>query len=223
MAMALKTLPFQSQQTYSTGLAPGPITITDLNQDGKLDIVASTSGNSLSVLAGNGDGTFAAAVSYGAGLAAGRVVTGDLNGDGRADVVVGDSGFNIAISTLLNTNPGGTQSSTTVAIDVQSGTTLTGTAGADTIVGNTASQTMTGNGGADTFVFVPNLGHDTITDFTPGADIIQFATAMFANQQEILDAIQNDVGPAVITVDASNDITLNVTKAQLSAADFRLV
>ena len=42
----------------------------------------------VSVLSGNGDGTFQAAVSYGAGTNPTSVVLSDFNGDGKADLAV---------------------------------------------------------------------------------------------------------------------------------------
>jgi hypothetical protein len=47
----------------------------------------------------------------------------------------------------------------------------------DRIAGNEAANTLTGNGGADTFVFASNWGNDTITDFTPGEDLLDFSAA----------------------------------------------
>ena len=67
-------------------------TIADLNGDGKADLAVG-SGNSVSVLLGNGDGTFAAAVSYGSGGTEVRsVAAGDVNGDGKRDIVLGNGG-----------------------------------------------------------------------------------------------------------------------------------
>ncbi|MBA3915376.1 MAG: VCBS repeat-containing protein [Acidobacteriales bacterium] len=57
---------------------------TDLNGDGKRDIVAGQL-NGLNVLLGNGDGTFQAAVLYGAGEIQ-SVAAADFNGDGRMDL-----------------------------------------------------------------------------------------------------------------------------------------
>ena len=99
-----------------------------------------------------------------------------------------------------------------------------GSTASDTIVSTTASETLIGNGGADDLVFAPGYGLDTITDFTPGVDLVQFSTSMFATQQAILDATQNNVGGfAVITTSVGHDVTLNVNKAALDVADFRLV
>src|SRR5205823_4390180 len=56
--------------------------------------------NNISILLGNGDGTFAAAVNYGAGSLPVSVAIGDFNGDGKSDVAVANDGSN-NISILL--------------------------------------------------------------------------------------------------------------------------
>src|SRR5690348_12742413 len=73
----------------------GPITAGDLDGDGKLDLVIAASSidgtgpfnatGNISVLPGNGDGTFKPNVDYTIGAAATSVAIGDLNGDGNPD------------------------------------------------------------------------------------------------------------------------------------------
>ena len=56
----------------------------DFNGDGRKDLVTSNRGsNDVSVLLGNGDGTFQAARSFPAGGGASYVGVGDFNGDGK--------------------------------------------------------------------------------------------------------------------------------------------
>jgi uncharacterized protein (TIGR03437 family) len=70
----------------------------DFNGDGRMDIaVGLHGGGTVSILLGNGDGTFKPAVSYPAGLGAGPIsflTTADLNGDGKLDVAVADPNSN---------------------------------------------------------------------------------------------------------------------------------
>jgi Ca2+-binding RTX toxin-like protein len=56
---------------------------------------------------------------------------------------------------------------------------LTGTAFDDTIAGGAGNDTLTGGSGADAFIFNA-AGKDTIADFTPGTDVLQFSLARFA-------------------------------------------
>jgi hypothetical protein len=66
--------------------------VADFNSDGRLDIaVANGDGNSISVLLGNGGGTFGTKLDFGVGRFPTDVLTADLNGDGRPDLVSCDS------------------------------------------------------------------------------------------------------------------------------------
>jgi hypothetical protein len=72
---------------YSTG-SPSAWSIAagDLNHDGKIDLAATNSKNSIAILLGNGDGTFQPEVSYSLDGAE-SVAIADLNDDGNPDLV----------------------------------------------------------------------------------------------------------------------------------------
>jgi hypothetical protein len=77
--------------SYSTGNYPVSsysVAIGDLNGDGKPDLVVASTNTSegVSVLLGQGNGTFPTAVPYYTGGAY-SVAIGDLNGDGKPDLV----------------------------------------------------------------------------------------------------------------------------------------
>src|SRR5262245_51224974 len=79
-------LSFGLPVNYGVGLAPGAAA-ADFNGDGRLDLAAANSGNNtVSVLLGNGDGTFQAARTYAAPNPQ-SVLAADLNGDGKTDLV----------------------------------------------------------------------------------------------------------------------------------------
>ena len=61
--------------------------------------------NTVSVLLGNGDGTFQAHVEYPTGRWPESVVVGDFRGDGKLDLVVSNSGDN-NLSVLLGNGDG---------------------------------------------------------------------------------------------------------------------
>jgi hypothetical protein len=74
---------------YSTGQGPEGIATGDFNGDGVPDLAtANHTANTVSVLLGNGDGTFATNVDYPAGMGPIAVATGDFNGDGFTDLAV---------------------------------------------------------------------------------------------------------------------------------------
>jgi Bacterial Ig-like domain (group 3)/FG-GAP-like repeat len=89
---------FQSVVRYpSNGTNANSVAITDVNGDGKPDLLvanfclnkANCGSGGVSVLLGNGDGSFQAAVTYASGgIGAISLVVGDLNGDGQNDVAV---------------------------------------------------------------------------------------------------------------------------------------
>jgi hypothetical protein len=111
---------FQPAANYGTGeVFPVSVAIADVNLDGYADLVVSGTCNldsggcngspgGVSVLLGNGNGTFQNPVTYGLAYGAGSVVIGDVNGDGRPDLVVASCGFcgSAQVSILLGNGNG---------------------------------------------------------------------------------------------------------------------
>ena len=101
-----------------------------------------------------------------------------------------------------------------------------GPSAGNTVVASVPNQTLAGYGSSDTFVFnFAAVGHDTVTDFHPETDTLQFSSSIFANAQAALSAAQDDGhGNTFIALDAHDTITLSgVLKAQLHSADFHVV
>jgi hypothetical protein len=95
---------FRPQKTYAIGTGPlGGVTlaVADLTGDGIPDIVTANLGThlgsptdnngSLSVLLGNGDGTFEPQQTYAVGLNPSSLVVTDLTGDGKPDITFSNS------------------------------------------------------------------------------------------------------------------------------------
>jgi len=92
---------FQTASTYAVGTNPRAVAIGDFNRDGKTDLAVVNSGDatvndsgSVSILFGNGDGTFQTAQNIAIGKNCTGLVAGDFNGDGNDDIALvrpGDS------------------------------------------------------------------------------------------------------------------------------------
>ena len=81
------------------------VAVGDFNGDGKSDLVtADFSGNTASVLLGNGNGTFQAKQSFGTEAGLSSVAVDDFNGDGKSDLVTADFNGNTASVLLGNGN-----------------------------------------------------------------------------------------------------------------------
>jgi hypothetical protein len=87
--------------------AGSPMAIGDFNGDGKTDLAVADNhfSNSVSILLGNGNGTFDATVTYPVGSAPTSVAAGDFNGDGRSDLAVTNS-YSNNVSILLGDGNG---------------------------------------------------------------------------------------------------------------------
>ena len=137
---------FQSGQTYATGVFSNRINpsgvggsavsvaIADLTGNGKMDLVVADGGSEdpnfgnsvpaqISVLMGNGDGTFQSEQTYSLGSDANSpnsVAVADLNGDGKPDVVVSSSavynGGSNSLTVLLNNGSGGFPTATSYGV-----------------------------------------------------------------------------------------------------------
>jgi VCBS repeat protein len=116
---------FFAPKNYPVGSTPRLVDIGDFNNDGKKDLAVVDLGNppdhgNVSLLLGNGDGTFAAAVSIPAGKAPRSVAVADFNADGKLDLAVADFGDPAAsddgkVILLLGNGGGSFQSPVTFA------------------------------------------------------------------------------------------------------------
>src|SRR5207245_9264938 len=75
---------------YAVAAYPLDMAVGDFNGDGKADLVTINT-TQVSVLPGNGDGTFGAAQTTTVGSGLRSVAAGDFNGDGRLDLAITSS------------------------------------------------------------------------------------------------------------------------------------
>jgi hypothetical protein len=117
---SLAAIDFAAPTSYPVGTSPAAIAVGDFNGDGKVDIAVANSGSDdVSILLGNGDGTFQPAVNYSAGNSPTDIAVGDFNGDGKLDLAVFQSGANggtVSVSILLGNGDGTFQAPKTLAL-----------------------------------------------------------------------------------------------------------
>jgi Ca2+-binding RTX toxin-like protein len=120
----------------------------------------------------------------------------NLKGSAFNDILIGDAGNNI----------------------------LQGGAGNDRLDGGAGDDRLTGGAGNDTFVIRAGSGHDTITDFASGHDVVELHGGSFASGADVLAAAKQSGADVIITIDGNDSITLqHVNLADLHATDFNIV
>ena len=107
---------FETRDSNTIPQSPAAIAVGDFSRDGKLDIAVASypqTTNGISVLLGNGDGTFGAPSYYSAGTNPGSVATADFRGNGLLDLVVAAaSGIDVLLGNGDGTFQAATQYST---------------------------------------------------------------------------------------------------------------
>jgi hypothetical protein len=98
---------FQPAVNFGAGAFCRAIGVADFNGDGNLDLAVANSeylDNTVSVLLGDGNGGFAAAVDFPTGVFPMSIAVGDFNGDGYPDLAVADHDSN-SVTVLINNGP----------------------------------------------------------------------------------------------------------------------
>jgi hypothetical protein len=86
-----------STKYVRAGSSPASVVVGNFNGDGKLDLVVANAGsNNVSMLLGNGDGTFKPALNSGV-PGPGALAVGDFNGDSKLDLAVTNAGVSILL------------------------------------------------------------------------------------------------------------------------------
>jgi hypothetical protein len=99
------TFTIPTPPTYIVGTNPTSVISGDFNADGQIDLAVTNAGtgvNSVSILKGNGNGTFASHVTYAVGTSPYAVTAGDFNGDTKPDLAVANLSSN-TVSILIGT------------------------------------------------------------------------------------------------------------------------
>jgi Ca2+-binding RTX toxin-like protein len=150
----------------------------------------------------------------------------DSSGKGISSALDQTSGASVALQSLetsFQQDLNGDGYNGLVLNGSSGGQTLTAGSSPTTLIGG-PSDILNGGAGADTFVFKTDFGSNTVNNFTPGADMVQFSQSMFASAAAVLGAAQQVGSDVVITHDALDVVTLHNTQlANLHASDFHIV
>jgi hypothetical protein len=158
-----------NRSDFATGTGPVVLAVGDFRGKGLMDVVTGNNdtANTVSVLLGKGDGTFAPHVDYPVGSAPTGVAVGDFNGDGKLDIVV-VYGFNDArVAVLLGNGDGTFKPFIPTTAGVQGGSIAVGDFNGDGKLDVAVSDSsigvdiMLGNGDG---TFKPPVGYATAAD-----------------------------------------------------------
>jgi hypothetical protein len=123
--------------------------VADVNGNGHPDlVVANNKSGTVSVLLGNGNGTFQSAVNFAVGTTPLSVAVADVNGDGKPDLVVANYGSN-TVSVLVGKGDGTFQAATNFAVGTGPKSAavadVNGDGRADLVVANYGTSSSPGN------------------------------------------------------------------------------
>jgi len=220
------TVSFADHQDFLAGAAPFAVVATDINGDGKLDlVVANRDGNTLSVLINTtvpGDPTvsFATQQVFAAGLTPNSIAAADIDGDGRPDIVIANRDANAA-SVLLNTTPAGAATVTFSALQsFPAGTTpysivapdLNGDGKPDMIIANW-------DDGTASVMLNTTASGDTVASFTPQQVFDTGASPFSISSSDV----NGDGRPDLLIANTGDDVAsvlLDTTPAGAMSASF---
>jgi len=212
---------FAAQQTFAAGEAPSAVAATDLNGDGKPDLVVVNHGEGTASVMFNTTTPGAATPSFAAQQAFGTeehpnsVKATDLNGDGIPDLVVTNEGSDSA-SVLFNTTTLGTLTpSFALPHSFETGDAPSSVTTAD-LNGDGIPDLLVANEGADTASVLLNTT-------APGAGTPSFAAqqvfATSADPSSVTTAdLNGDGGPDVVAADGGADAISALLDTQYAAS-----
>ncbi|MFZ0685959.1 MAG: choice-of-anchor D domain-containing protein [Terriglobales bacterium] len=223
--------------TATVGNTPLKLATADLNGDGNLDLaVANYSDSTMSILLGNGDGTFQTQQTYTTLHSPVGIAVGDLNGDGIPDLVVGNDSTSGGLNIFLGNGSGGFTAGTSLTGGVcllePALADLNQDGNLDIVVGDYGTGDCgSGNSNSNTIYVYLGNGDGTFGPPTTvtGSNAVWGMVVADFNGDGILDLAAADYGNSTVDIYLGNgdgtfgtvaQITANSEITQLKAADF---
>jgi hypothetical protein len=194
---------FQTAMSFPSGaVGAKAVAVADFNRDGKPDLVVANlcisscegdSDGAVSLLLGNGDGTFQSPATYpSGGTEADSIAAGDMNGDGSPDVAVGnqDGGLGVLLNDgsglllpVVVYNPGGSPPSAEGVMDVN------GDGKPDIVVSNVCGNQDCSDGAAGVLLGNGDGTFQQVTTFSSGGFAAQWVAVADVNGDGKADVV----------------------------------
>jgi phospholipase C len=214
-----------ARQDVATGNSPRWVGVADFNGDGKLDLaVANSVDNTVSILLGNGDGTFQNPSTVSVGTGPGAGVVGDFNGNGNLGLAIANSGGENTSILLGNGDGTFTLKSTPVTVSpaALAAGDLNGDGVLDLVAADAADSSLTvlmgnGDGTFDTVATPPPVGTQpesvVLGDFTGNGKLDLAVANNGSNTVSIL------LGNGDGTFNAGETVTVGAGPISLAVGD----
>jgi hypothetical protein len=192
---------FKPPISYNVGSDPTGLTITDINGDGKLDLLVSNVYGDLSVLLGNGDGSFRAYRKADQSVA---LAVADLTGNGSKDVIYADQGLDRVV---VDYGAGGS----TVLGNHATGLLDPGAVKLADLNGDGIPDLVVANSGSNNVLIYPGLGNG---QFGPA---VNGGNGYFVGTNPVGITVANLTGalPDLVVADkGSNQVSILLNKSQ---------
>jgi len=199
------TINFASKTDFTTGTYPFRVAASDLNNDGKTDVVVvNQNANTVSVYKSTsttGSVSFAAKVDFATGNKPSGLAIADINGDGKPDIIAGNYNSN-TVSVLLNTGSGGTIAFAT-KVDFATGAAPYGIAVTD-VDKDGRPDIVAANANSNTVSVLRNTSTLSSVSF---ASRVDFAVAAYPMSLVVLD-LEEDGKPDIAVI---NQVTQTIS------------